>query len=180
MIYITSRDTISRPGPLATYLGIKDPDKTVIGGITTYGKSQMLCPSYLPSKETINNGAYGCLTNCWSITSDRAPSSLNYPRYNVAHLKIPSATLLMTESLRSNSSISIDPRFWDSCPDYRHMGKANFLMQDGHVDAVAPNAITGMQAKNSHAKVSTAYNEDESLFWHGFSTGKDYKFKPYN
>ena len=47
-------------------------------------------------------------------------------------------------------------------------------MQDGHVDAVAPNAVTGNQAYDNDEKLYTT--ACENLFWKGFAPfNKPYK-----
>ena len=80
----------------------------------------------------------------------------------------------MGEVMKSSTGSTMDPRYPDACPDYRHQGKTNFLMQDGHVDTVAPNAVTGTQAYDDHTSLGS--NLCENLFWKGFAPfNKAYK-----
>ena len=91
--------------------------------------------------------------------------------------------MLMADSLKQTKNrVALSPTTYDGSPDYRHLGRANFLMQDGHVEIVAPNPVTGVQAMASTD--SPGSNMDYSLFWHGFvdlsSSGKKYIYKPFN
>ena len=193
--YIRSRDQIGRPGPISAYLGIRDPNSTTLGSIRLwsaskgkYYKSEIYDPAYNPPRSRVeNDSAYGYMTNSYTITSERAGHIPPYDQYyraifNQAHLRMPSASMLMADSLKSNGGIALTPLYSERRPDYRHLGKANFLMQDGHVDSTTPNAVTGMQCtEESSGKLTD--KSDESIFWHGFSTDDyvyKYKYKPYN
>ena len=183
LLYLNTRDSLDRQGPIAFYLGIRDPRNLMIGSRRlqngVVNNSSMVCPSYAPSvvymtaNEKGNYQAYGYYDNKWTITDYRAPSA-SYLSYNVGALVMPSGTLLMGEVMRSSNGASMDPRYPYSCPDYRHQGKTNFLIQDGHVDAVAPNAVTGNQAYDNDEKLYTT--ACENLFWKGFAPlNKPYK-----
>ena len=183
--YLSSGDNGGRPGPIASYLGIRQ-NSLVLGSIRKYGvrdlKSDMYDPAYNPPASRVeNNSAWGYMTNSYSMTDPRAPAS-NRVVCNTSILKMPSASMLMADSLRSNGGIALTASQSGRSPDYRHLGKANFLMQDGHVDSTTPNAVTGMQC--SETEDVSVSGGDESLFWHGFvdlsGSAWRYKYKPYN
>ena len=183
--YLSSGDQIGRQGPIAAYLGIRQAS-LAIGSIRVYGvrtlKSDMYDPAYNPPSTRVdNNTAYGYMTNSYSITDPNAPAG-NRVVCNTAILKMPSASMLMADSLHTNGGVALTALYSGRCPDYRHLGKANFLMQDGHVESTTPNSVTGMQCSET---ADDKINEgDESLFWHGFvdlsGSAWRYKYKPYN
>ena len=189
--YISSRDQIGRGGAIAAYLAVTDSVPMSLGAQRQYGvrrvKSSIYCPAYTPSETRISdNSAWGYLTNSYTITDYRAGQippvdKWNRPVYNAAHLIMPSGTMIMADSMKSNGGLVLSPNQSGRCPDYRHLGKANFLMQDGHVDTAVPNAVTGMQCTEDKDEKIGDY-EDASLFWHGFSTDTNwrYTYKPYN
>ena len=186
--YLSSGDKIGRQGPIAAYLGIRQAN-LAIGSIRMYGarelKSDMYDPAYNPPRSLYDpdtkNSAWGYLTNQYSMTDPRAPAS-NRVVCNTSILKMPSASMLMADSLRSNDGLALNANQSRRCPDYRHLGKANFLMQDGHVESTTPNAVTGIQATEEDTKIGDY--EDASMFWHGFvdlsGSAWRYKYKPYN
>ena len=194
----SGKDSLGRRGPVATYIGFDGYDgyygMGYIGAISpaipsgTYARgikrSDVICPSYWPPEATISKKH----AVCYGITSRTLPSPVSetYPKGNPRHismLQLPSGSMLWGERFCYGTNISgksgstgIDARYPNGCLDYRHNGKCNVIMHDGHHESVGPNAVTGPQGSEE----DTGSGNLNSRFWDGFSVGSSYKVKPFN
>ena len=184
----------NRWGPISYYMGYGEYEgvtrQLFIGSIAPartdkYARSQIrsaiICPSYWPPSALIQRER----ARCYGITSRTlsTPISKDYPTgvpRNVTQLLSPSLSMLWGERYCYGTNIpkksgvtGIDPRYPNGCLDYRHNGKCNVIMHDGHHESVAPNAVTGPQGSED----DTAAGSLNTRFWDGF---RDYAVKPFN
>lgn len=172
----TGTDSWGRHGPISLYLSYSgSPD---IGCISKkHVRSAIMCPSYQPNEVLIADG----FAQCYGISSHTLSTAS--ARRNVSMLIQPSGSMLWGERYCRGTRVSgkyasscLDVRYGDGRLDYRHNGRCNVIMHDGHYESVRSNAITGPQGSDNDPET----HSENHRFWQPFDGASWISSKPFN